>query len=99
MKIKVCGILIASGSPLDKTVPKAPGIWDYEGCGSARHMARLADGTLFDLGNAGSTKHLCHVGETFEHHPVDQLEIITPPDDIPVARHHAWLEARNYAWE
>ena len=54
-KIKVRGVLIAQGSILDKRIPTDPGIWDHdETCGSAtRHMVRLSDGRLFDLGNAG----------------------------------------------
>ncbi|MFA6525205.1 MAG: hypothetical protein WCT33_02935 [Patescibacteria group bacterium] len=103
--IEIAGIPIVPGGLLDKIVPRDPGIWDEDGCcgGSERHIARLPDGTLFDLGNAGATKHLCHIfadgRDTFQHHPVDQLEIVTPPEDVPVARHHAWLEARNYARE
>ncbi|MFA6391545.1 MAG: hypothetical protein WCW66_02155 [Patescibacteria group bacterium] len=99
LKIKVCGILIKPGSPLNAIVPRNPGVWDHEGCGSTRHMVRLLDGRLFDLGCAGSTKHLCHIiadgHDTFLHHPVEQLEIITPPDDIPEDKRHEWQRDWN----
>jgi hypothetical protein len=101
--IEIRGVPVTPGSPLDKRTPSAPGIWDDDhGCGgSTRHMARLANGTLFDLGNAGSTKHLCHIfdGETdtFDNHPVDHLDITTPPNDLPREEHHSWMEEGNYA--
>jgi hypothetical protein len=94
-KIKVCGIQIPPGSPLDNIIPKAPQIWDHEGCGSTRHIVRLADGRLYDLGNAGSTKHLCHIGDTFLHHQPDRLEIITVPENVPEDKRHVWQSDWN----
>lgn len=94
-KIKVCGIPIPVGNPLNAIIPRTPGIWDHEGCGSTRHMARMEDGTLYDLGNAGSTKHLCHIGTTYDHHPIDRLEITAVPDDIPTDKRHEWQSDWN----